>query len=51
MLGWIRGKRFGWKTTLLVIAVALAAWALVVYANLRDFVPEELTEPAEAPWT
>jgi hypothetical protein len=49
MLDWIRGKRFGLKTTLLVIALAVAAWALVVYANLKDFVPPELTSPAEGP--
>ena len=49
MLDWIRGKRFDLKTTVIVIAIALVVWALVVYVNLRDFVPEELTEPVEAP--
>jgi uncharacterized protein YggT (Ycf19 family) len=49
MLDWIRGKRFDLKTTVIVIAVALAVWAVVVYVNLRDFVPDELTEPIEAP--
>ena len=49
MLDWIRGKRFDVKTTVFVLALALAAWALVVFVNLRDFVPDELTEPAGAP--
>lgn len=51
MLDWIRGKRFDMKTTIFVVVLALAAWALVVYVNLRDFVPEELREPVEAPRT
>lgn len=45
MLKWIRGKRFTLKTTLIVIALAVAAWAVVVYVNLRDFIPRELLEP------
>lgn len=49
MLDWIRGKRFSMRATLVVIALALAAWALVVYANLQDFVPDELRSPAEGP--
>jgi hypothetical protein len=50
MLKWIRGARLDWKTGLFVIALALAAWAMVVYVNVRDFVPEEFTrEPTEVP--
>ena len=49
MLDWIRGKRFDLKTTIVVIVIALAAWAVVVYVNMRDFVPAELTEPVEGP--
>jgi hypothetical protein len=45
MLRRIQGARIGRKTALTVIALALALWAVVVYVNLRDFVPEELTEP------
>ena len=48
MLGWIRDARINLKTGLIVIALALAMWAVVVYVNLRDFVPEELTQPTEA---
>ena len=48
MLGWIRDARINLKTGLIVIAIALAMWAVVVYVNLRDFVPEELTQPTEA---
>jgi hypothetical protein len=47
MLGWIRDARINLKTGLIVIALALAVWALVVYVNVRDFVPEELTRPIE----
>lgn len=49
MLKWIRGKRFDMKTTIVVIVLALLAWAMVVYVNIRDFVPEELTEERDAP--
>ncbi|MCH1570657.1 MAG: hypothetical protein L7S64_04880 [Longimicrobiales bacterium] len=49
MLEWIRGARINLKTGLVIIALALAAWAVVVYANLQDFVPEELIQPQEAP--
>lgn len=49
MLEWIRGARINMKTGLVIIALALAAWAVVVYANLQGFVPEELTQPHEAP--
>ena len=48
MLGKIRGARVGRRTALIVIALALAVWAVVVYVNVRDFVPEELTEPIPA---
>ncbi len=48
MLGWIREARINLKTGLVVIALALAVWAVVVYVNVRDFVPAELTQPTEA---
>lgn len=32
-----------------ILAIALAVWAVVVYVNLRDFVPEEITQPSEGP--
>jgi len=47
MLDWIRGARINLKTGLIVIALALALWAAVVYVNIRDFVPEALTQPTE----
>lgn len=47
MLGRIRGARINLKTGLIVIGIALAMWAAVVYVNVRDFVPEELTRPIE----
>jgi hypothetical protein len=45
MLGRIRGARVNRKVALVVIALALLTWAVVVYVNVRDFVPAELTEP------
>jgi len=48
MLGWIRNARIDWKTGLVVIALAVMAWAVVVYVNVRDFVPEEFTQPTES---
>lgn len=47
MLGWIRNARIDFKTGLVIILIVLAVWAVVVYVNVRDFVPEELTRPAE----
>ena len=46
VLGWIRNARIDLKTGLVLIALALAAWAVVVYVNIRDFVPEEFTQPS-----
>ena len=47
MLEWIRGARINLKTGLIIIALPLAAWAMVAYVNIRDFVPEEFTRPRE----
>ena len=47
MLEWIRGARINMRTGLVIIALALAVWAVVVYVNLRDFVPAELSQPEE----
>lgn len=47
MLGWIRNARIDWKTGIAIILIALAVWTVVVYVNVRDFVPEELTRPTE----
>lgn len=49
MLKWIRGARLDLKTGIVIIVLALLMWAVVVYVNVRDFVPDELTEPREAP--
>jgi hypothetical protein len=47
MLGWIRRARINLQTGLVIIALALAVWAVVIYVNARDFVPDELTQPTE----
>ncbi len=47
MLKWIRDTRFDLKTTVIVLVIAGLIWAVFIYVNIRDFVPEELTEPVE----
>lgn len=49
MITRIRGARVNFKTGIVIIALALLVWAAVAYVRIRDFVPEELTHPAEAP--
>jgi len=44
MLNWIRGKRLDLKTTIILLVLALAAWALVVRANVVNFIPEEFRQ-------
>lgn len=48
MLKWIRGTRVNLKTGLFVVALTLLIWALVVYVNIRDFVPEEYLTPVDS---
>ena len=47
MLKWIRDARFDLKTTVIVLVIAGLIWAVFIYVNIRDFVPEELTEPVQ----
>jgi len=47
MLKWMRGKRFDLKTSAILIAIAIAMWGLFTWANIVNFVPEELTQPVE----
>jgi hypothetical protein len=49
VLDWVRNARIDLRTGIVVIAIALAVWAVVVYVNLRDFVPEEITQPTQRP--
>ena len=48
MLGWIRNARIDLRTGIVVIAIALLVWGVMVYVNVRDFVPDELTQPTES---
>lgn len=41
MIKWMQGRRFSVKTTIIVIVIALVAWAFVIYANVQEFVPDE----------
>ena len=47
MLDWIRKARLDMKTGLFIIALALAMWAVVIYVNIRDFVPDEVMLQAQ----
>ncbi len=49
MIRRIQDVRIGFKTGLVVIAVALVLWALVSYARIKDFVPNEFKHPVEHP--
>ena len=47
MLKWIRDTRFDLKMTVIVLVIASLIWAVFIYVNIRDFVPQELTEPVQ----
>ena len=47
MLKWIRDTRFDLKTTVIVLVIAGLVWAVFIHVNIRDFVPDELTQPVE----
>lgn len=49
MIKWMRGKRFDLKTSIVVIVVALAVWAFMIYANVENFVPDEVTQEQTLP--
>lgn len=48
MLKWIRGKRLDLKTTIIVLVLATAMWAVVTYANIKEFIPREYRERADS---
>lgn len=35
------------KTGIVIIILTLIVWGVMVYVNIRDFVPEEFTQPRE----
>jgi hypothetical protein len=46
----IRDARIDFRTGIVIIALALVAWAAVIYFNARDMVPPEFREqPVETP--
>ena len=48
MLEFIRNARIDLRTGVVVIVLALLVWGVMIYVNVRDFVPEELTQPRES---
>ena len=48
MLGWIRGKRFDLKTTVVLLLIAVAVWAVVSWARIKDFIPVEFRERGDS---
>ncbi len=48
MLKWIRGKRFDLKTTILLLILAAAFWALFSWARIKDFVPAEYRQVGDS---
>ncbi|HKJ00957.1 MAG TPA: hypothetical protein VJ997_00845 [Longimicrobiales bacterium] len=48
MLKSIRSARISLRTGLFILALALLMWAMVVYVRVRDFVPEEFTQPVDS---
>ena len=49
MLKRIRGARVGLKTFAIVVALTLLVWAVVVYVQIRDFMPDDLVETSGGP--
>lgn len=48
MLKWIRGKRFDLKTTIILLLIALAFWAVASWARIKHFIPAELRAPHDS---
>ena len=49
MLKMIRDARIDFRTGIVVILVALAAWAAVIYLNAQDMIPPDFREVPEDP--
>jgi hypothetical protein len=49
MLKRIRGTRVSLKTFAIVVGLALLLWAVVVYVQIRDFMPDDLVETSGDP--
>ncbi len=45
MLKKIRSVRLDLRTSIILLVLALLAWAFIIYANIQEFVPEELRAP------
>ena len=45
MMKWLRGKRLDLKTSIVILVIAIAIWAVFAYLNMQNLVPPELLEP------
>ncbi len=48
MLRWIRGKRFDLKTTIILLILAVAFWAVFSWARIKGFVPAEFRQVGDS---
>jgi len=49
MLKRIRGARVSLKTFAIVVGLALLVWAVVIYVQIRDFMPDDVAETSGDP--
>lgn len=49
MITSIRKARVDFKTGIFILVLAAIMWGVFAYVRVRDFVPEEFTEPVETP--
>ena len=49
MIRRIRDTRVSYRTGFIIIALALVLWGVMTWVRIRDLVPDEMEQPAEAP--
>ncbi len=51
MLRWIRNKRFDLRTTIIILVLGIAFWALFSWERYKDFVPAEYRQAHDSAQT